>query len=85
MDAKITLSFDETIIKKAKQYAEDNNISLSRLTEFLLRKVTSSHYQSLEQLPISDWVHMLAEGEVEYQTRAKKNKELKAEYFKNKK
>lgn len=85
MDAKITLSFDETIIKKAKQYAADNNISLSRLTEFLLRKVTSSHYQSLEQLPISDWVHMLAEGEVEYQTRAKKNKELKAEYFKNKK
>jgi hypothetical protein len=38
MDAKITLSFDETVIKKAKRYAENNNISLSRLTEFLLVK-----------------------------------------------
>lgn len=85
MDAKITLSFDETIIKKAKNYAENNNISLSRLTEFLLRKVTSNSYQSLEDLPISDWVNMVADGEVEYQTKPKKNKELKAEYFKSKK
>ncbi len=85
MDAKITLSFDETIIKKAKRYAENNNISLSRLTEFLLSKVTNNNYQSLEDLPISDWVHMVAEGDVEYQTKTKKNKDLKAEYFKSKK
>jgi len=85
MDAKITLSFDESVIKKAKRYADDNNISLSRLTEFLLRKVTSSNHQSLEDLPISDWVSIVAEGEVEYQTKTKKNKELKAEYFKSKK
>ncbi|MEI9958644.1 MAG: DUF6364 family protein [Ferruginibacter sp.] len=82
---KITLSFDETVIKKAKRYAENNNISLSRLTEFLLSKVTSNTYQSLEDLPISDWVSMVSEGEVEYQTKAKKNKDLKAEYFKSKK
>jgi len=85
MDVKITLSFDETVIKKAKRYAEDNNISLSRLTEFLLSKVTSNSYQSLEDLPISDWVNVVAEGEVEYQTKAKKSKNLKAEYFKSKK
>jgi antitoxin component of RelBE/YafQ-DinJ toxin-antitoxin module len=85
MDAKVTLSFDETVIKKAKRYAENNNISLSRLTEFLLNKVTSNSYQSLEDLPISDWVSIVSEGEVEYQTKAKKNKDLKAEYFKSKK
>ena len=85
MDAKITLSFDETIIKKAKRYAENNNISLSRLTEFLLSKVTSTNYQSLEDLPISDWISVVAEGETEYQTKPKKNKELKEEYFKSKK
>jgi Family of unknown function (DUF6364) len=85
MDAKVTLSFDETVIKKAKRYAENNNISLSRLTEFLLSKVTSNSYQSLEDLPISDWVSIVSEGEVEYQTKAKKNKDLKAEYFKSKK
>jgi hypothetical protein len=85
MDAKITLSFDEAVIKKAKKYAKNNNISLSRLTEFLLRKVTSSSYQSLEDLPIADWVNLVAEGDVEYHTRSKKNKDLKDEYFKSKK
>ena len=84
MDAKITLSFDETVIKKAKRYAANNNISLSRLTEFLLSKVTNNNYQSLEDLPISDWVHTISEGDVEYQ-RAKKNRDIKAEYFKSKK
>jgi len=85
MDSKITLSFDAGVIHKAKSFAEQNNISLSRLTEFLLRKVTSSHYKSLEDLPISDWVSMVSEGEAVYITRAKKNKQLKAEYFKSKK
>ena len=31
MDNKITLSFDENIIYKAKKYAAANNISVSRL------------------------------------------------------
>ena len=85
MDAKITLSFDEAVIKKAKRYADNNNISLSRLIEFLLSRITSNNFQSLEDLPISDWVHTVAEGEVEYQTKPKKNKALKAEYFKSRK
>ncbi|MEP6594793.1 MAG: DUF6364 family protein, partial [Ginsengibacter sp.] len=41
MDNKITLSFDANIISKAKKYAESKNISLSRLIEFLLKKITS--------------------------------------------
>ena len=85
MDAKITLSFNKSVIEKAKEYADRNNISLSRLTEFLLSKVTSSTHKSLEDLPISDWVFMVSEGEVEYQTKARKNKDLKKEYFKSKK
>ena len=85
MDAKITLSFDQSVINKAKRYAEENNISLSRLTEFLLRKVTSSNYTSLEDFPISDWVNKVSEGEAEYHTRPRKKKDLKAEYFKSKK
>ena len=85
MDAKITLSFDESVIKKAKRYADNNNISLSRLIEFLLSRITSNNFQSLEDLPISDWVHTVAEGKVEYQTKPKKNKALKAEYFKSRK
>lgn len=85
MDAKITLSFDESVINKARRYAEDNNISLSRLTEFLLNKVTSKSYQSLEDFPIADWVSMVSEGQAEYQTKPRKSKDLNAEYFKSKK
>jgi|GEM_PF-3475025 len=39
MVAKITLSFDETGVTKARQYAVDNNISHSRLFEFLKTKL----------------------------------------------
>jgi hypothetical protein len=86
MDAKITLSFDEAVINKAKKYADANDISLSRLTEFLYRKITSGHYQNLEDMPVSDWVSMVAEGAVEYKTTASKTrKALKKEYFDSKK
>ena len=85
MDAKITLSFDESVIHKAKKFADNNNISLSRLTEFLLSKVTSGHYKSLDDMPISSWVNMVSEGKVEYKTLKKSRKETKQEYFNSKK
>lgn len=81
MDSKITLSFDEAVITKAKRYAEANNISLSRLIEFLLKKVTSSHHQSFEDFPIADWVHQVAEGQAEYHTKKRTRKAVKSEYF----
>lgn len=86
MDNKITLSFDESIITKAKKYAENNNISLSRLIEFLLKKITANNYNSLENFPISEWVNQIAEGEAVYQTKAKRTRSTaKAEYFNSKK
>ena len=85
MDAKITLSFNEDVINKGKRYAEKNNISLSRLVEFLLLKTTSTNYQSLEDFPISDWVSQVAEGEAVYQTKKKSRKAMKSEYFSSKK
>jgi hypothetical protein len=85
MDSKVTLSFNSAVIEHAKQYAAENNISLSRLTEMLLSKVTSKNYASLEDYPISDWVSIVSEGEVEYITTPKSKKKLKEEFFKNKK
>ncbi len=85
MDSKITLSFDEGVILKAKKYAENNNISLSRLTEFLLQKITSNHYQSLEDFPISEWVSQVSEGEAVYQTKKRTRKASKNEFFSSKK
>lgn len=79
MDAKVTLSFDEEVIRKAKAYAEGEGISLSRLVEHLLRQATSKTYPTFEDLPISDWVSEVAEGAVEYRTRGRKP--LKDEYL----
>lgn len=85
MDAKITLSFDKQVIEKAKRYAESQNMSLSRLMELILDKITTNHYPSLEDLPVSDWVSMVAEGPAEYITRPKKRSKLKDEYMNRKK
>lgn len=81
MDAKVTLSFDENVIKRAKAFAESNNISLSRLTELIYRQVTAKPYASLEDLPISDWVNMLADGRAEYRKTPPSRKDLKSKFY----
>jgi hypothetical protein len=85
MDSKITLSFNEEVILKAKKFADDHNMSLSRLTEFLYKRITSGHYKSLEELPVSDWVNQVAEGEAVYHTKTKSKKNLKSEFYKSRK
>lgn len=84
MDAKVTLSFNEQVIESAKQYAAERGISMSRLVEYLLRKVTTQSYSSLEDFPISDWVNEVAEGKAVYKTKTKSNKDLRDEYFRSK-
>lgn len=69
MDTKITLSFDEEVIKSAKNYAKRNGISLSRLTEFIYRQLTDETYTRLEELPVNDWVNMVAEGQAQYNAK----------------
>ncbi|MCX2680856.1 DUF6364 family protein [Galbibacter sp. EGI 63066] len=84
MDAKVTLSFDKQVIERAKAYAAEHNISLSRLTEFIFKQITSEQYQTLEDMPISDWVHSVAEGEVEYQ-KTPSRKQMKSEFLNSRK
>ena len=83
MDTKLTLHFDREVINKAKAFAEANNISLSRLTEFLYRNITSGNYKTLEELPIADWVSLVAEGEAQYKRRNRKD--TRKEYFNTRK
>lgn len=82
MDAKVTLSFDEEVIKKAKAYASSQGISLSRLTEILYRRISENQYSSIEDLPVADWVNMVAEGAAEYKP---KKPSLKSEYYESRK
>jgi hypothetical protein len=83
MDAKVTLSFDAQIIEKAKNYAQSQGLSLSRLTEVLLRKAVGSSYTDIESLPVSDWVSVVSEGTVEYGT-PKKRKAIKDAFYSKK-
>lgn len=85
MDAKLTLSLSESAISAAKLYAARNKMSLSRLTEHLYNMLANNSYTSLEDLPISNWVSMVAEGEPEYITTLKSRKQLKQEFYNRKK
>lgn len=79
METKLTLHFDQEVIEKAKEFAAANNTSLSRLTEFLYRQITSGNYKTMEDFPVSAWVNQVAEGEAVYKKRSRKN--LRDEYF----
>ncbi|HEY4288626.1 MAG TPA: DUF6364 family protein [Puia sp.] len=85
MDSKVTLSFDEDVIRQAKEYAASQNISLSRLVEFLLRKTTTGQFSSLEDFPIADWVRQVSEGPAEYHTRKKDPKDRNDEFYSSRK
>lgn len=81
MDAKLTLSFDAAVAEKAKAFADANNISLSRLIEFMLSKVTDTRYRSLDELPVSDWIQQVAEGEVTYVRKNAAARNVKKDYL----
>lgn len=79
MNSKLTLHFNHDVIEKAKAFAAANNISLSRLTEFLYRQITSGSYKTLDEFPISDWVNQVSEGEAVYKKRSRQS--TKQEFF----
>lgn len=85
MDAKVTLSFNKSVIERAKQYAEKHNMSLSRLMELVLDKITSNQYASLEEFPISDWVNEVAEGPAQYRSGQRTRSKMKEEFRSRKK
>lgn len=57
MDAKLTLKLDRDVIEKAKQYASDHRVSLSRMVENYLQSLTS---RKQDDLSISPFVNSLS-------------------------
>ena len=49
MDKKLTLSLNSLIIDRAKQYAQDNNVSLSRMIEHYLAALTKPEEEQEEE------------------------------------
>lgn len=52
MNAKLTLSLNKGVIEKAKDYAKDNKISLSKLIESYLDSITTTEKKEVEISPL---------------------------------
>jgi dsDNA-specific endonuclease/ATPase MutS2 len=58
MDTKLTLKLDQEIIERAKQYASEKKLSLSRLIENYLNSLTSN--KKNDEMQISDFVKSMS-------------------------
>jgi len=61
MDTKLTLKLDKGIIEKAKAYASDQQVSLSKLVENYLNSLTSTTPKK-DEITISPFVKNLTSG-----------------------
>ena len=52
MDSKLTLKLDSGVIQRAKLYAKERNISLSKLIENYLSALTGSQVKKAEISPL---------------------------------
>lgn len=52
MDKKLTLSLNESVIEKAKIYAQNHEISLSRLIESYLSSLIENKSEDIEITPL---------------------------------
>lgn len=60
MDTKLTLKLDKEIIEKAKHYASEKKLSLSRIIENYLNSLTSD--KTNNDIQISPFVKSLSSG-----------------------
>lgn len=73
MDTKLTLKLNRKIIEKAKIYASDKQMSLSRIVESYLQSLTSGNIG--KEFEISPFVKSIATG-----TKIPANLDYKKEY-----
>ncbi|WP_026777973.1 DUF6364 family protein [Polaribacter sp. Hel_I_88] len=62
MDSKLTLKLDKSVIEQAKQYAKEQQISLSRLIENYLASLTQKDKSNKKEIEISPFVKSIATG-----------------------
>ncbi|MCF8425113.1 MAG: DUF6364 family protein [Bacteroidia bacterium] len=61
MDTKLTLKLNQEIIEKAKKYASEKKLSLSRIIENYLNSLTSEKSEE-DEIQISPFVKSLSTG-----------------------
>jgi hypothetical protein len=47
----------------------------------MLSKVTDSRYRSIDELPVSDWINQVAEGEVTYVRKNAADRDVKKDHL----
>jgi hypothetical protein len=52
MDTKLTLKLDDRIIRSAKEYAQTNNKSLSKLVELYFKNLVSENGEKAKYSPL---------------------------------
>ncbi len=62
MDTKLTLKLDESIIAKAKLYADAHKRSLSNIVETYLKALVSKDEPVNDEVEISSFVKSISEG-----------------------
>lgn len=60
MDVKLTLKLNQAVIEKAKEYASNKKMSLSRIIEAYLQSLTAEN--STSEFEISPFVKSIATG-----------------------
>lgn len=60
MDTKLTLKLNQEVIEKAKEYASDKKLSLSRIVEFYLQSLTREYKK--DDFEISPFVKSISTG-----------------------
>ena len=74
MDTKLTLKLNQRIIEKAKEYALDKKMSLSRIVESYLQSLVSE--QGTTEFEISPFIKSISTG-----NKAPVDLDYKKEYF----
>ncbi len=64
MDAKLTLKLDKDVIARAKEYAAEKQMSLSRIIEQYLKVITSSK-QPVDEIELTPFVKSFMDSEVQ--------------------
>jgi hypothetical protein len=80
METKLTLRMRKSVIEKAKKYAHDQRISLSRMIEIYLESVTASREKEVGTTPLVESLSGVIELESDFDYKKEYSNYLTEKY-----
>ena len=65
MNTKLTLNLNKSVIKRAKDYAKENRVSLSKLIESYLNSLTKKQQEEIKVSPLVESLTGIIPNETE--------------------